>query len=631
MSRATRIRLVWALGLLLVGGCCYPVRDHVDLAVDGLANQVIDLQPVDNARPRERAERVDGSVQRAAYQQPDDQPRRLPQRLKLPSGLPGTEAPSIEIKRREEREAVLRKFYSELPALGPDPSIQPGPGGMPLTLADLQRLAMSNSPLLRQAAADVQAALGAARQAGAYPNPTMGYESDTVNTAGTAGFQGGFIDQVIKTGGKLKLSWAAAQIDLYNARLALRRAQTDLTYQVRGQYFAVLVALENIRINKALVELTDATFRLLLEDTIARGQPTNPMGLRVLAYQARVNLIQARNRYTSAWIQLAANLGLPGMPPTELAGRADMPLPIYEFGKVRDRMLSAHTDVLTADNAVRKARYQLRLAQVTPIPDVDVKVLVQKDFTAAPFLVSHGIQVTVPVPIWDQNRGGIQQAQGQLMRAIEEGHRVRDALTITLTDAFERYDTNRKTLAYYRNHILPDQVRYYTGLYEAYMTGQVAEVGFPDVVAAQQTLATALATYISTLGLMWQAVADVANVMQTNDLFQIGGEAVETECLLPLPDLDKLPELPCCHPSSPLPGPRLKGAPGGWPEAIPEPPNGKRPKMPRIENGDEQGKARRPMNPAREPSGTRVKPEVELLSVRGTETSSGPQGSAKTP
>ena len=59
-----------------------------------------------------------------------------------------------------------------------------------------------------------------------------------------------------------------------------------------------------------------------------------------------------------------------------------MPIPLYRFDKVEARALAGHTDVLTADNAVRKTRYNLRLAQVTPIPDVDVRLVVQKDFTA---------------------------------------------------------------------------------------------------------------------------------------------------------------------------------------------------------------------------------------------------------
>jgi len=37
----------------------------------------------------------------------------------------------------------------------------------------------------------------------------------------------------------------------------------------------------------------------------------------------------------------------------------------------------------------------------------------------------------VPVPVWGQNKGNIIQAQGALLRAVEEAHRVRSGATGT--------------------------------------------------------------------------------------------------------------------------------------------------------------------------------------------------------
>ena len=108
---------------------------------------------------------------------------------------------------------------------------------------------MSRSPLIRQAAADVEAARGTAIQAGLHPNPHVGYQADDINTGSTAGYQGVGISQTISTGGKLKLARNAACMDLENARLTLSRTQYDLATQVRSNYFAVLVALERFRVN----------------------------------------------------------------------------------------------------------------------------------------------------------------------------------------------------------------------------------------------------------------------------------------------------------------------------------------------------------------------------------------------
>ena len=81
----------------------------------------------------------------------------------------------------------------------------PGPNGQPYTLADLQQIAAANSPQLRQAASDVEAARGNMIQANAYPNPTVSYQFTPSNNGSTPGCDGFGVDQTIKTGGKLRL------------------------------------------------------------------------------------------------------------------------------------------------------------------------------------------------------------------------------------------------------------------------------------------------------------------------------------------------------------------------------------------------------------------------------------------
>ena len=65
-----------------------------------------------------------------------------------------------------------------------------------------------------------------------------------------------------------------------------------------------------------------------------------------------------------------ATLGLPQLPLSEIAGQVDRFIPYYDYDEVRAYVLQNHTDVLTARNGVKKAQYNLKLAQVTPLfPD----------------------------------------------------------------------------------------------------------------------------------------------------------------------------------------------------------------------------------------------------------------------
>lgn len=454
---------------------------------------------------------------------PASPPRR--DRLQLPPELPGATVaplrlPPTQAGTRKERDEAIKKLFPPLPSLGPPLPAGPGPMGKPLTLADLQEMAQAGNPTLRQAVKEIEAARGAAIQAGLYPNPSVGYEADQINTAGTAGLQGGYIEQIIKTGGKLELAQAAASIDVLNAQIALRRAEVDVATQVRGHYFAVLVAQETFRATYALAIFTDDAYRVWTENVFAeQAAPFEPMQLRVLVYQVRGLLIQARNRYDAAWKQLAASLGQPALPPTQLAGRVDAAMPAYTYDRAWDQISTRHTEITTALNNVLKGRYLVRLAQVTPVPDVRMLVVMQKDMTVHPHNFTQNVQVGVPLPVFDRNQGGIRKSEAELARAEEEVSRVRNELAGRLATAFERYQNNQKLIEYYRVNMLPDQVQAYRGLYQQY-TLQSDKVSFTALLQAQQNLLQTVTSYLGVLGDTWSSVVEMAGLLQTDDLFQ---------------------------------------------------------------------------------------------------------------
>ena len=221
------------------------------------------------------------------------------------------------------------------------------------------------------------------------------------------------------------LQTAAAEMDLHNAELALRRARSDLATQVRNAYFAVLVAKETVRVNAALAHFTDEVYRLQA-DLLAGGfaAPYEPAALRAQAYTARLAYKQAIQTYIYSWKQLVAAINVRQLPLSEVAGRVDSAIPYYDFDAILAYVLRNHTDVLTARNGIDKARYNLKLAQVTPVPDVDVNMAVLKDYSLAPKQACPTLTLGVPLPVWDRNKGAIMAAESALVRAEEEPHRV---------------------------------------------------------------------------------------------------------------------------------------------------------------------------------------------------------------
>jgi cobalt-zinc-cadmium efflux system outer membrane protein len=585
-----RRRLLALSGMLLLSGCLYHAREQVDKTVCDLAAQPYDrlppaaTEPAPTTPPAGTKPVVTPSspgsgpganappgpaldIQTTAWMQAGQVPQppagpRPKYELTVPPEIPGSEAKRIELpKEPAAKLREIQRLYPELPPLPAEPTPEPGPNGQPYTLADLQQIAAAYSPTLRQAAADVESAKGNLIQARAYPNPTVGWNVQPSNDGSTAGVQGPFIDQTVKFAGKLKLQAAAAEMDLRNAELALKRARSDLSTNVRNAYFAVLVAKETMRVNKALAHFTDEIYRLqagLLGGGFAA--PYEPAALRAQAYTTRLAYKQSIQSYIYAWKQLVAAIGMRQLPLSEVAGRIDAPIPFYDYDVVLAYVLNNHTDVLTARNGLEKARYNLKLAQITPFPDVDFNVSILKEYALAPKQIVHTVTIGMPFPIWDQNKGNIIAAEGALVRATEEPHRVEANLTNMLATAYTNYKNNLEALEYYRRNILPDQVRYYRGVFDRRQIDPSAAFG--DLVTAQQTLVADVSAYLGILGSLWSSVVGVADLLQTDDLFQLA----QPREVPPLLDLEHLaPPWPCCHacalPAVHADGPACSAAP----------------------------------------------------------------------
>ena len=62
-------------------------------------------------------------------------------------------------------------------------------------------------------------------------------------------------------------------------------------------------------------------------------------------------------------------------------------------------------------------------------------------------------------------------------------------------------------------------------------------------MTAQQTLVTSVQSYLTILSQLWTSVVNVADVMQTDDLFQLA----KPQMAPPLPEFENLPPLSCNH------------------------------------------------------------------------------------
>ena len=251
------------------------------------------------------------------------------------------------------------------------------------------------------------------------------------------------IDQTIKTGGKLKLQAAAAQKALDNARLALAGAQRP-GHPGPQRLFRSARRQGNRPRRPGLWPISPMRSISTRKTCWSTGSPPPTIPPSCAPRPGRPGWPTTRP------FKPTFTPGSSSSPPwacaslrcTEVAGRIDAFIPYYDYDKDAGPRPTAQLEVFTARNGIDAAKYNLKLAQITPwFPDVDFQVGLFKDFAVPPQRHHATVQVGVPIPIWDQNKGNIRSAEAALVRALEEPHRVE----VTLTTAWPRPTPTTRT------------------------------------------------------------------------------------------------------------------------------------------------------------------------------------------
>lgn len=459
-------------------------------------------------------------------------------RFKIPAELPGANAsplvmpPMDATQSAEERRSLADTLFPEVSA-ATDSNARVVDGGE-LTLAAIQQMSLENSPVIRQAAANVESARGAAVQAGLYPNPTVGYEGDTIGTARTAGYNGIFFTQEFVTAGKLSLKQNAALNEMQATQADLRKARISLASNVRRNYFTVLIAQERLRFSRSIAKLSNEVYKAQI-DLVTGGEsaPYEPLQLRVFAVQARNNVVLATNGLDGSWRQLAATIGLPYMARQAVAGAVETMTPAVDYDTLIT-ILQRHTDLSAANLRIASSRNSLRLAEVQPIPNITVYSAFQNDATV-PQLdnFSANLQISAPMPVFNRNQGNIASAHADLVRAEQNLNDTNNKLMSSLADAYSRFTSSRTISESYRTELLPDQVRVYRGVYDRFLIDGES-IDFAQVVVAQQTLATVVTGYLQSLNDVWMATVDLAELLQVDDLMTMDGVAANNMSVQPV-------------------------------------------------------------------------------------------------
>jgi cobalt-zinc-cadmium efflux system outer membrane protein len=447
--------------------------------------------------------------------------------LKLPPELPGTQTPDLIAPLRDKLDP--QAYQEELKRLYPEPSTipsnaiaMPDPAGGVSALESLHELARQNHPGLKAAVANVEVARGLMIQAGLPPNPSVGYQADTVRTINTPGYHGAYLQQTVVTAQKLGLAAEAAAVDYANAMVEQRKTWITVMTEIRRAYFDVLAARQRMVLASAFFDLTHRAYEAQIQlVTAGEAAPYEPLQLRVILTQARASVIKSQQESIAAWRRLGAAVGCPDLQATPIDGRIDCSVPAIQYEEALARMNAVHTDLEMAENAVRKQQTLVELADRQVIPDVNVGFVLQRDYTFEPGTTTYNLMLGGDLPVLNRNQGNRIARRAEAVRASQQVQNTRNTLTAALANAFGKYEANRQLAESFQSEALRDQVRAYRGVYQRYLADP-ASVSFNDVIVAQQTVAQVLNQYLDILQSQWQSLVDIGELLQVDDLMELG-------------------------------------------------------------------------------------------------------------
>jgi cobalt-zinc-cadmium efflux system outer membrane protein len=380
-------------------------------------------------------------------------------------------------------------------------------GGAPsLSLPQALALALDHNPSLRAARQALAASEGAVLQSQARPNPELAYsQEDTRSSTRTATLQW---SQTVEIGGKRTARMRVAERGRDVARAELAAAEAALRADARAAFFGLLAAQQRVSLAVQTLEIA-RNAREAAAKRVAAGKiaPLEEAKARVAESGAQLELAQAQSGLRVARGQMTALWGDAVRPFGEAVGGVDA-LPEVPALEVLQQRMELAPAVLRARQALAQSRAAAELERARRLPDPTLSLGVKRATEMGRNQLVVG--VSVPLPVWDSNRGNQLQALRLADRAEDELQAVRIQLQTQLFEAREQLQASRQQARLLAGEVLPTARTAYELAARGFALGKFA---YLDVLDAQRTWAEARRQYLEQLLATQRAAADMDRLL----------------------------------------------------------------------------------------------------------------------
>ncbi|HBJ35741.1 MAG TPA: TolC family protein [Planctomycetaceae bacterium] len=381
------------------------------------------------------------------------------------------------------------------------------------TLADIEAIALENNPALALAKATTTKAAGLRHQVGLRPNPTLGYFGQQIADRGTDQ-HGVFVEQEFVRGDKLQLNRDAIghtqRAQVAEAEAQLYRVLTD----VRVRFYEAVAAQQQYDATQAFADIARRGVQVAQDrQKAAEGTLIETLQAETLLSEVTLAAEQTEVAYTGAWQDLAAIAGLKQTTPMRLVGDLNGSALTPDWQVAYANILAHSPELAVAQAIVCEKQALLRRQQAQPIPNVTGQLGAGYDDGTDNGMIN--VQLSAPIPVWNQNSGNISAAYQDYVRATQEVKRVEQSIQSRLAREAQDFESAMKAVRKYQDEIIPQVNRSLELSEEAYRAG---ELDFLQVLIVRRSFYESSIRLIEAQGRLAQSTARVDGLLLTGGL-----------------------------------------------------------------------------------------------------------------
>lgn len=394
--------------------------------------------------------------------------------------------------------------------------------GQPLTLAELEQLALQHNPTAGAAAAGVDAARARTQQAGAWPNPLIGYSGEEIKRGeDKRGEHGFFVEQTIPLGGKLRLSQRVFASALQEAEAAQELQRLRVLTSVRQGFYSVLAGERRVEVHERLAALASEAVAVTAQlFNVGAADRPDYLEIEIESRRIQLDLNRAKNDVMAARYRLAALTGTPDVATRPLAGTIDAGMPEIERDAAIRLLLENSPELQAARAALERTRAMTAGARRETFPDLFLRGGAaynreRGELSGKSIGWEGNVEAGVSVPLFNRNASAIAASRADELRAQGEVRRIELLLQARGAVEFANYLTALRAAETYRLEILPRAEEAYK-LYLARYREMAA--AYPQVLVAQRTLFEVSSQYLDNLNEAWQSALRLQGMLAGDGL-----------------------------------------------------------------------------------------------------------------